>query len=97
MPRVEIPLIGPAYTNRERPLSAQTAKNMWPEINPEARNEVCLHNAAGIRTFATLEGKDRGMTDFNNLMYAVNGTTLYSISADGTNFALGTIQVLTVA
>ena len=85
MPRVEIPLIGPSYTNRERPLSAQKAINMWPEVNPEARNQVCLHNTAGIRTFATLEGIDRGMTDFNNLMYAVNGQTLYSIDADGIN------------
>lgn len=91
MPRVEIPLIGPSYTNREKPLSAQVAKNMWPEINPEARNQVALHNTAGIRTFATLSGIDRGMTDFNNLMYAVSGQTLYSIDAEGTNFALGTI------
>ena len=91
MPRVEIPLIGPAYTNRERPLSAQKAINMWPEINPEARNQVCLHNAAGTRTFATLSGIDRGMHDFNNLMYAISGTTLYSIDSEGANIDLGTI------
>ena len=91
MPRVEIPFIGPAWTNREKPLSAQTAKNMFPEINPEARNQVALHNTAGIRVFSTLEGIDRGMTDFNNLMYVVNGQTLYSIDADGVNLALGTI------
>lgn len=91
MPRVEIPLIGPSYTNRERPLSAQKAINMWPEINPEARNQVCLHNTAGIRIFATLSGIDRGMHDFNNLMYAVNGTTLYSIDYTGANVVLGTI------
>ena len=91
MPRVEIPLIGPAYMSREKPLSAQIARNMWPEINPEARNQVCLHNVAGTRIFATLEGVDRGMHDYNNLMYAVNGQTLYSIDADGANFALGTI------
>ena len=149
MPRVEIPLIGPSYTNRERPLSAQKAINMWPEINPEARNQVALHNVAGTRTFATLlgsvsrldtvydvinssglgftvtrtvldsdgnafvvlntslntggnsfdsqytttniPGADRGMHDFNNLMYAVNGTTLYKIDETGVNTALGTI------
>jgi len=91
MPRVEIPLIGPSYTNREKPLSAQVAKNLWPEINPEARNQVALHNVAGIRTFATLSGIDRGMTDFNNLLYVVNGTTLYSVDDAGTNYALGTI------
>jgi len=91
MPKVEIPLVGPSATNRERPLSAQATKNMWPEINPEARNVVSLHNTAGIKTFATLSGVDRGMHDFNNLMYAVNAQTLYSIDADGVNTALGTI------
>ena len=95
MPRVEIPLIGPSYTNREKPLSAQKAINMWPEINPEARNQVALHNTAGIRVFATLSGVDRGMHDFNNLMYAVNGQTLYSIDADGANTNLGTIPGFT--
>ena len=91
MPRVEIPFIGPAYMSRERPLSSQIARNMWPEINPEARNQVTLHNAAGTRTYATLEGIDRGMHDFNNLMYAVNGQSLYKIDETGANFNLGTI------
>ncbi|MBU8921791.1 MAG: packaged DNA stabilization protein gp10 [Bacteroidales bacterium] len=91
MPRVEIPLIGPSYTNREKPLSAQVAKNLWPEINPEARNQVALHNVAGTKTFATLEGVDRGMHDFNNLLYVINGQTLYSVDAEGVNYALGTI------
>ena len=91
MPTVEIPFIGPAYSNREVGLSGQVARNMWPEINPEARNQVCLHNTAGLRIFATLEGVDRGMHDFNNLMYAVNGQSLYSIDADGVNLNLGTI------
>jgi hypothetical protein len=77
--------------NREKKLSSQVAKNMWPEVNPEAMNQVALHNTAGLQTFATLEGIDRGLHDFNNLMYAVNGTTLYSIDADGVTTALGTI------
>ncbi|GAH17760.1 unnamed protein product, partial [marine sediment metagenome] len=77
------------YLNAVPPV---TTINLWPEINPEARNEVCLHNTAGTRTFATLEGIDRGLHDFNNLMYAINGQTLYSIDAEGINTALGTIS-----
>jgi len=91
MPNVEIPLIGPSYANRETGLSGQVARNMWPEINPEAINQVCLHNTAGLKVFATLEGADRGMHDFNNLLYAVNGKNLYSIDADGTSLKLGAI------
>ena len=85
MPLVEIPLVGPFATNREKPLSAQVTKNMWPEINPEARSPVALHNTAGTKTFATLEGIDRGIHDFNEFFYAVNGNHLYSIDDEGTN------------
>lgn len=92
MARVELPLIGPAYKNRELPLSAQVTRNMWPEINPEARNVVALHNAAGIRVFSNLGGADRGSHDFNNLMYQVMGQTLWSVDADGINIELGTIE-----
>lgn len=92
MPRAELPLIGPAYKNRELPLSAQVAKNLWPEINPEARNVVALHNAAGIRIFADLGGAYRGDHDFNNLGYWIMGQTLWSVDADGTSTSLGTIE-----
>lgn len=92
MARVELPLIGPAYKNRELPLSAQVTKNLWPEINPEARNVVALHNAAGIRVFSNPGGADRGSHDFNNLGYWVMGNTLWSVDADGVNLSLGTIE-----
>lgn len=88
---VEIPFIGPHAPNREKPLSSQVTKNMWPEINPEARNQVSLHNTAGLRTVANLGGADRGLHDFNNLLYAVNGNKLYSIDDVGTSIELGTI------
>ena len=91
MPRVEIPLIGPHYTSREKPLSSQIARNLRPEINPEAKNQVCLHNAAGLRIFSNPGGIDRGLHDFNNLLYAVNGQSLYSIDDTGANINLGTI------
>ncbi len=91
MPVVEIPFIGPHAPNREKPLSSQVAKNMWPEINPEARNQVSLHNTAGLRTVANLDGADRGLHEFNGLLYAVFGGFLYSITDEGTSIQLGAI------
>ena len=89
--RFELPVVGPAYQSRELELSAQVTKNLFPEINQEARSMVALHNTAGLNIFATLEDKDRGMHDFHGFMHSVNGTSLWSVDADGVNLNLGTI------
>ena len=92
MPRVAIPLVGPSYTNREKPLSAQVSKNLWPELNQEARSKAVNHSGAGTKIFATLEAADRGLHNFNSLFYAVNGGFLYSIDDDGVETKLGAIS-----
>jgi hypothetical protein len=91
MPVIEFPLIGPSYTNREKGLSSQVSKNLFPQMDNEARSQVSLHSTAGLKTFSTLGGIDRGMHDFNNTMYCVNGVALYSVDSDGINFNLGAI------
>jgi len=91
MPVIEFPLIGPHYTNREKGLSSQVTMNLFPQIDDEARNNVSLHATAGLKTFSTLGGADRGMHDFNNVMYCVSGNALYSVDSDGINYNLGTI------
>ena len=91
MPRVPIPVIGPAYKNRELPLSAQVLKNMWPEYNPEARNTVALHNTPGLKAFGAVSGADRGLGEMAGLQYGVMGTTFYSVDADGVDTNIGTI------
>jgi hypothetical protein len=89
--RYELPVVGPAFMSRELELSSQVTKNLFPEINQEARSVIALHNTAGLNTFSTLEGVDRGLHDFHGFMHGVNGTSLWSVDADGVNLNLGTI------
>ena len=91
MPRVPIPVVGPAYKSRELPLSAQVTKNLWPEINQEARNVVSLHHTPGCKNFSAPGGTDRGMHIFNERMFCVSGTTLFEIDSDGVATDKGSI------
>lgn len=91
MPRVALPLIGPAYTNRSLPLSAQVSKGLYPELNPESRNFASLHAFPGLKLFASLTGKGRGLHKVAATAYAVYGNTLSSIDSDGVATSRGTI------
>ena len=91
MARLPIPLIGPSYTNRSLPLSAQVTKGLFPEINPEARNIVSLHAFPGLKPFATSSGISRGSHVMAGVAYAIYGNTLVSIDALGAVTSIGTI------
>jgi len=92
MARVSLPLIGPSYTNRSLPLSAQVSKGIIPEINPEARNIISLHTFPGLKDFSSLSGVGRGTDVMAGLLYAVFGNTLSSIDSDGVATSRGTID-----
>ena len=89
--RVPIPIVGPSYESRERRLSAQVTKNLYPSLDPEAKSVVSLHAFPGLKSFATTTGVDRGMHVANGVLYKVSGTTLYSINSAGTATSRGTI------
>ena len=89
--RVPLPLIGPSYSNRSLPLASQVSQNLYPEINPEARNIVSLHAFPGLKSFATLSGKGRGTHVMNDVQYVVYGNTLSSVDSAGASTSRGTI------
>lgn len=92
MVRVNIPLIGPSYTNRSLPLSAQVTKGLIPEINPEARNIVSLHTFPGLLRFAFAQsGKGRGTHVMAGVLYAVFGDALFSTTSAGVTTNRGEI------
>lgn len=92
MPNVPIPLVGPTYTNRSLPVSAQVTKNMYIESNPAGDELISLMPFPGLKLFAaTGSGKNRGMGEYNNELYAVTGATLYKISVSGVVTSLGAI------
>ncbi len=89
--RVPIPIVGPFYTNRSLPLSAQTTKNYYPEINSESREVSSLMPTPGLTSFAAVGGAFRGAHSMGGLLYEVSGTSLYSISSVGAVTSIGTI------
>lgn len=89
--RVPLPLIGPAYKARELPISAQVTKNLFPEVHSEGRNIISLHTFPGLKVFSTLSSNDRGMHVMNGVLYAVSGSTLYSVDSSGTATSIGTV------
>ena len=90
--RVPIPLIGPSYTNRALPLSAQVTKNLYPEINPESRSIVSLNPFPGLLEFAAGSGSGRGLHVMNDTLYAVSGSKLTMVDANGSITEIGDID-----
>lgn len=84
MPRVPLPLIGPAYTDRSLPLSAQVTKGLYPKISPEGRHITSLHPFPGLLSFGVpTAAKFRGHDVMDGKLYVVAGSALRQFDADG--------------
>lgn len=92
MPRAPIPVVGPSYSSREKKLSNQVTKNLYPSIDQEGKNVASLHAFPGLKDWGTTAvAADRGMIEANGVLYKVSGTTLYTIDSSGTPTSRGTI------
>lgn len=92
MPNVPIPLVGPTYTSRSLPVSAQITRNFYVEADQNSENVVAFQPFPGLKLFATTTGTiDRGMGVYNNELYKITDATLYKISSSGVVTSIGTI------
>lgn len=93
---ISIPFCGPAYQSDSLAISAQTCRNLYPEINQsDSKVVVALKPTPGLKLFATLTGGGamRGLyTASNNRFFGVCGNTLSEITSDGTITVRGTIN-----
>jgi hypothetical protein len=89
---ISIPLIGPTYTNRSLPVSAQATQNFYIEFNQQAQEVVSFNPFPGLKAFSTGAGFARGMGQLNGVLYTVTANTLYSVSNVGLQTSIGTIQ-----
>lgn len=95
MPTIPIPLVGPTYTNRSLPVSAQVTSNFYVEVNHGGDETVSLQPFPGLKPFAVAgTGKNRGLGVRDGVLYTVSGTELYSISSLGASTLIGTIPGL---
>ena len=90
---VPLNITGGSYTSRSRPLSAQSTKNFYPELqeDPFVQDRYVLQPFPGLKLFGTGAGKDRGMLEHKTILYKISGTTFYSVASDGTHTSKGTI------
>lgn len=78
--RIQLPAVGQSYRHADLPLSAQTTKNWFPEVNTETNVTVSLQPYFGTElVFETpVAGADRGMTYFGGDVLKVTGNKLYA-------------------
>lgn len=91
--QVQLPLGDGSYNDDTLPYDQQECINFIPEgaETPNARNRQILRGAPGLTTLGTLAATARGAANVEGQLFAVAGTTLYSIAGDYTATALGTI------
>lgn len=89
-----VPVVGGCYADDTKPYSSQDAVNWIPERAEVAggRSAERLLQAPGLNSFCVAsDGAVRGLRNVEGGLYAVIGETLYSVSTDGTETALGTV------
>jgi len=89
---VNLPLIGPTYTNRSLPVGAQQTQNFYVTVNAQGGEQLSFQPFPGLKPFATGTGFSRGIGRLNNALYEVMGSTLNKISSSGAVTSMGTIE-----
>jgi hypothetical protein len=89
---IPIPLIGPTYTNRSLPVSAQVTRGFYVEFNQQAQEVTSFNPFPGLKPFSTGAGANRGMGRLDDVLYTVSANTLFEISSIGAQTQIGTIE-----
>lgn len=86
MATIEIPVDTGFYESFSSPLASQGCINMYPQ-NPQTKgalNAGALFPTQGIEKFVEVTGVCRGMYVFKELLFSLNGTTLFQIDDNNT-------------
>lgn len=91
--RINVPFGLHAYEDRTLPVNAQKLINFFPEAQPrDSKSPFIIHPTPGSALWVNVgTGPIQGMKVFNNVLYVVSGTQLYSIQTSGASLLLGTI------
>lgn len=88
-----IPIVGPSYNLSVRKADVQRTINLFPVLieSQTGKSPAYLKSIPGLTEFADLAGEIRGAILCNDRAFAVAGSTLYEVFADGTFSARGTL------
>jgi hypothetical protein len=86
-----------SYLHRSLPVSAQRCINLYSEQQPpDAKTDTALLPTPGLVSFSTPgSGPIRGLATMDGVLYAVSGSGVYKIIANGTATLLGTLSTAT--
>ena len=92
--RINIPWGLHAYQDRSLPVNAQKLINFFIEAQPQdSKNPIVVNNTPGSTLFVTVgSGPIWGMKVLNDVLYAVSGAELYSITQAGVTTLIGAIN-----
>ncbi len=88
--------VGPSYAGQSFMADAERLVNWYVEIleSPNAKSRMALYPSPGLRTFATATNSPgRGIFAQSGRCWAVYGSTVYEVMANGTMTARGTVAL----
>ena len=80
--------MGPSFDLRQ---DAQETVNLIPTATYQVPEQIFFIGRPGQDAFASISGAGRGLHVFDGTLYAVVGTTLYSVNSSGTPTSIGSI------
>jgi len=89
---IPVNVAGGSYPDRSRPLSSQEARNLYPEIVEQGKEQFVLKSFPGQKNIGSATaGQDRGQHRLAEVAYRVIGTSLYEVDFAGTHVLRGII------
>lgn len=91
--QVEIPITGPSYESRSKPLSAQQTVNWYQQANPNQKDQFVLMPFPGLLQVGSFSTPltDRGQWRMRDTAYQVKGNALYEYDKFGNHSNRGAI------
>lgn len=94
MPKIDLPIGNGFYESYSKDVANLQALNCYPQF-PQTSGSVtreAIFPIQGIDKFVTLSGSCRGTYNFQDIMFSVNGTSLYLIKENGAVLNKGDIS-----
>lgn len=82
---------GRSAPSRSRPLSSQESINIFPQLDPQGKDQVTMQSMAGVTLVSNIAGVARGQHVMAGIRYRVVGDRLYRVEEDDSHTSLGVI------
>lgn len=87
---VRLEIAGSTGGHRSTQFSSELTRNVYID-KADANGRVGIHDFPGLKAFGVSSGADRGWHVMADVLYKLNGTTLYRVASNGAYTSLGTV------